>query len=598
MTWEIAVMLLLLLATLIAFTLEKLPTELVAMIAYSTLLILGFIPAHEAMRVFSNPGPIAVGALFVLSAALERAGAIDAVGVAVNRLPRLSLRVVMPLMILVVALISAFINNTPVVVVFLPIVIGLARQMDIAPSKLLIPLSFASIFGGTCTLVGTSTNIVVSSVAENAGLAPFSMFELALVGLPILVFGTVYLTLFGPKLLPVRETLSSILTEEERREYIVEAYVTQDSALDGRTIGATLSRQKGKFRVIEILRNGVKIEGGLEEIVMQSGDRLLLALSPKAVSSTQQTGGLDFSGSIAEGLMQISQSEGLIVEGVLGPDSSLVGKSIDEINFRQRYRLAPIALHRRSENMSGDFKSLPLEYGDTLLLLGTTDALDALYGNEDILIINKPPVALAGRRKQLFTTLAVVVGVILSATLGLLPIASSAIVGCVVLITLRCITTHQAYEAVHWPILFLIFAMLGFGAAMEHTGTSKWLADGLVALISGTVTPAWQPVAMLAGIYLITTILTEILSNNAAAILLSALAISIAETLNIDSRPFLIAIAVAASASFATPIGYQTNTYVYGIGGYRFVDFLKVGVPLNILSFIVTVIVVPLVWEF
>ena len=195
-------------------------------------------------------------------------------------------------------------------------------------------------------------------------------------------------------------------------------------------------------------------------------------------------------------------------------------------------------------------------------------------------------------------TLAVVVGVILSATLGLLPIAPSAIIGCVVLVTLRCMTTRQAYEAIHWPILFLIFAMLGFGAAMEHTGTSRWLADGLVALISGTVAPAWQPVALLAGVYLITTILTEILSNNAAAILLSALAISIADSLGIDSRPFLIAIAVAASASFATPIGYQTNTYVYGVGGYRFADFLKVGVPLNALSFIVTVIVVPLVWEF
>jgi len=598
MTLEVFIMITLLIATLVAFSMEKLPTELVAMIAFSVLLVLGYLPVDRAMQSFSNPGPIAVGALFIISAALERSGVIDTVGLWTQRLPVLGLRQLLPLIILVVAAISAFINNTPVVVVFLPIVMSIATQMGIAPSKLLIPLSYASIFGGSCTLIGTSTNIIVSSVAENAGMEPFSMFELAAIGIPLLIAGIIYLTLLGPRLLPVRETITSMLSEEERREYLVEAYLTDGSPLIGKSIGTTLARQKGRIRVIEVLRAGVKIPGEITSIILKSGDRLLLALSPSAVSSTQQTSGLSISGAFEEGLTQISRSEGLIVEGVLGPDSSLIGHSIAESNFRQRYRLIPMAVHRRGENVSGDFSSIPLDYGDTLLMLGTHEALENLQGNEDILIINKPPVMLRGKRVQMALTLAVIFLVILSATLGVMPIAAASIIGSVFLITCRCITPKQAYASIHWPILFLIFAMLGFGAAMEHTGTSRWMAHGMVQIISSSMPVPWQPIALLAGVYLITTTLTEVLSNNAAAILLSGLAISIADSMGISARPLLVGIAVAASASFATPIGYQTNTYVYGIGGYKFMDFVKIGVPLNLMAFIISVTLIPLFWKF
>ena len=598
MNVEILCMLLLLVAVLIAFAMEKLPTEVVAMIGFSILLMAGFLPADRAMQSFSNPGPIAVGALFIISAALERSGVIDGIAYWTQQLPKMSIRQLLPMLILVVALISAFINNTPVVVVFLPVVIGLAHQMRIAPSKLLIPLSYASIFGGTCTLVGTSTNIIVSSVAEDAGIAPFSMFELAIIGVPILIAGTLYLMAVGPRLLPIRETISSILSEEERREYVVEAYVTEASPLIGQSIEEALGRQKGKLRVLEVLRAGVRIPERLSRITLREGDRLLMALSPKAVSSTQNTAGLALSGSFGDGLTQINRTEGLIVEGVLGPDSRLVGRSINECNFRQRYRLIPMALHRRGHNMMEDFTNIPLEYGDTLLMLGTHEALDFLQGNEDIVLLNKPPLPLHGKRLQMGFTLSVITLVILVATLGILPIAAAAIIGAVALISFKCISPQQAYTSIHWPILFLIFAMLGFGAAMEHTGTSKWLADGLVGWITHAVPPAWQPIALLAGLYLITTLLTEILSNNAAAILLATLAISIAETMGISARPLLIAIAVAASASFATPIGYQTNTYVYGVGGYKFMDFVKVGVPLNLIAFAVSIVVIPWFWKF
>jgi di/tricarboxylate transporter len=257
-----------------------------------------------------------------------------------------------------------------------------------------------------------------------------------------------------------------------------------------------------------------------------------------------------------------------------------------------------MAIHRRGKNLMRDFDRVELEYGDTLLLLGTTEAVDQLRSNPDLLILDRPPVVLASRRKRIPLILGVIAGVIGVATAGVMPIATAAIVGCVILLLSKCLSTREAYDSIHWPILFLIFAMLGVGSAMEVTGTTSWLAGRLVDLTGDVIPKAWQPLALLAGVYLLTTTLTEILSNNAAAVLISTLAIGLAQSMGLDPRPFLIAIAVAASASFATPIGYQTNTYVYGVGGYRFSDFARIGIPLNLLAFVVSMIVIPMFWSF
>ena len=598
MSWEIAFTLILLIALMGAFIWEKIPTELTAMSAFALLLVLGLLTPEAAMGVFSNAGPIAVAAMFILSAALEKCGAIDMIAALLARLPKMRLILVLPPLILVVALISAFINNTPVVVVFLPVVLSLARRMELPASKLLIPLSYASIFGGTCTLIGTSTNIIVSSIAADSGYETFSMFELAAIGIPLFLAGGLYLTVFAGKLLPSRETMSSILSEEERREYLLEAFIKENSPEVGQKLEETRLGQVKRLRVAEILRNGVRLRGELMTTELQAGDRLLLSLSPTALAKAQKAEGLDLRDILGEGLEQISMSEGVIVEAVLGPDSTLDGMTIGSLNFRQRYRMVPLAVHRRGQNLRTNFDRVPLAHGDTLLLLGTSEAVDQLSGSEDLMLLNRPPVITEARKKKIPLILAVISGVIISATTGVMPIAAAAIVGCVLLLLSRCLSTKEAYDSIQWPILFLIFAMLGVGASMEHTGTSAWLAEQLINGVSTFVAPSWQPLALLAGIYLLTTTLTELLSNNAAAVLLATLAIGMAQTLQIDPRPFLVAIAVAASASFATPIGYQTNTYVYGVGGYRFSDFMKIGIPLNALAFIITMLVVPAVWEF
>jgi di/tricarboxylate transporter len=568
------------------------------MSAFALLLVLGLLTPGDAMAVFSNAGPIAVAAMFILSAALEKCGAIDSVAALLARLPKMRLIFILPPMILIVAVISAFINNTPVVVVFLPVVLSLAKRMELPASKLLIPLSYASIFGGSCTLIGTSTNIIVSSIAADSGYDPFSMFELAAIGVPLFLAGGIYLTVFANKLLPVRETISSILSEDERREYLLEAFIKPESPEVGKKVGETKLGQVKQLRIAEILRHGVRLPGDLMTAQLEAGDRLLLSLSPSALAKAQKAEGLELRDMLGEGLEQISMSEGVIVEAVVGPDSTLDGKTIGSLNFRQRYRMVPLAVHRRGQNLRTNFERVPLTHGDTILLLGTSEAVDQISGSEDLMLLNRPPVITEARKKKIPLILAVIAGVIASASMGLMPIAAAAIVGCVILLLSRCLTTKEAYDSIQWPILFLIFAMLGVGASMEHTGTSAWLAEQLVDSVATFVAPNWQPLALLAGIYLLTTTLTELLSNNAAAVLLSTLAIGMAQTLQIDPRPFLIAIAVAASASFATPIGYQTNTYVYGVGGYRFSDFIKIGVPLNALAFIITMLVVPMVWDF
>ncbi|MBL4575020.1 MAG: SLC13 family permease [Opitutaceae bacterium] len=597
MTWEIAFIFFLLIAALVSFALEKIPPDVTALTLFAVLLLSGLLPVEKALSVFSNPAPITIGAMFILSAGLGKCGLIDKMALAMGKLAGLGHLRLLFFMMVAVAVMSAFINNTPVVVVFMPIVLSLAKKLDIAASKLLIPLSYASIFGGMCTLIGTSTNILVSGIAQNAGQEPLRMFEFAKVGFPILVVGILYILLFGRKLLPVRETLTAILSEEERREYITEAFVEKDSSIAGKTLaGANILKKKG-IRVIEIIRFGVVLQNDLNSIVLKEGDRLIMACRPSGIAHAQTLEGVDFVSETGLGLGQIASHEGMLVEGVIGPNSSVTGSTITEINFRQRFRMIVLAVHRRGVNLREKLGTLRLEFGDTLLMLGTDGAINQLRANEDILLIDRPPVPVQSNQRKIPIVLATVAAVVGSASLGFVRIEFAAIVGAIFLFLTGCVRPKDGYASIQWNILFLICAMLGMGIAMQDTGASTYLSSGIVGLVDSFVPPEYKALAMLAAVYIITNILTEILSNNAAAVIMATLVVGIATSLNVDARPFFIAVAIAASASFATPIGYQTNTYVYGVGGYRFSDFIRVGIPLNILCFIVAMITIPYFWS-
>lgn len=603
MTWEIWFMLGVLALTFALFVSEKLSSDLTAMVAFALILLGGMLPAAETLPgiermivVFANPAPLTVAAMFVLSAALQKTGVIDLIANQMRGVTRLGYRGTLGFVILGVALLSAFVNNTPVVIVFLPVILSLARSLDVPASKMLIPLSYASIFGGTCTLVGTSTNILASGILVSQGKPGLHMFEFAWVGVPMFFVGLLYLTFIAPRILPVRQQLTALLGDEERKEYITEAFVRPNSELVGRTaLDSGILKNRG-VRVLEIIRNEVALKGELRKTTLEAGDRLVLSCRPGGVAHARTVEGLDLG--LEVGLETISAHKGSIVEGIIGPRSTIAGKTIRELNFRQRFRVIIIAIHRRGINLRDQIDTQPLAEGDTILMMGTDEAIEQIRRGDDILLLDRPATPAASLRKKAPLAALTVAAVIITAALGWVRIEAAALIAVVFIFLTGCLKPKEGYASVDWSILLLIYGMLGVGIAMEGTGTSRLIADGLVRLTEFGFSEQIKWYLLLITVYLITNTLTEMMSNNAAVVLMTPIAIGLGDVLGADPRGFIIAVCIAASASFSTPIGYQTNTYVYGVGGYRFTDFTRVGLPLNLMYCMGTVIIVSLVWPF
>lgn len=605
MTWEILFIFTLLIGALISFTMEKIPTDLTALLLFAIVIIVSIASSSEHMptveelfSVFSNPAPLTVAAMFIISAALEKCGAIEIMSRFLSRLTKIGYSSFILFLVAIVATLSAFVNNTPVVVVLMPVVLSLSRPLGVAASKLLIPLSYASIFGGCCTLIGTSTNILASGILSEHDQPPIGMFELGKVGLPLLFIGALYLAFFARKLLPNRETLTSILSEDERKEYITEAYVKVDSPIIGKsTTEVSIFRAHG-IRILEIIRNGVALSEDPSSVTLNSGDRLILACRAKAIAQAHSAEGINFVSEEGLGLEQIAAHESSIVEGVISPTSGILGFNIREINFRQRYRMIILAIHRRGRNVREKLGSLRLESGDTLLMMGTNQAIEYIRRTNDIILLDRPPIPALNLRKKMPIVLSVIVGVVLLSAFKVMPIIAATMVAVAILFVTGCLKTKEGYGSVEWSILVLIYGMLAMGVAMEKTGASIFIAENLSTLVNFFTPEEWQPIVMLACIYFCTWVLTEVLSNNATVVLMVPIALSLAQTLQVDPRPFAIAACIASSASFSTPIGYQTNTYVYGVGGYRFSDFSKVGIPLNLIYWGMSVLLIPKIWPF
>ena len=604
MTWEILFIFGLLAFAIVSFIWERISADLTSLTVFGILLFVSMLTESDALPtleatlgVFGNSAPLTIAGMFIVSAALERTGAIDLITGYLRKLVKLPYRGFMFIMILGVAGVSAFVNNTPVVIVLMPVILSLSREMGVASSKLLIPLSYASIFGGTCTLLGTSTNLLASGILLDAGHAPIGMFELASVGLPILTFGSIYLVLFGNKLLPHRETLTSILSDEERKEFITEAFIRAGSDLHGKTAKEGELLKHG-IRLLEIVRHGIAVPGDPRDHQLQYGDRLVLACRPSGVAEAHSMKGITIQTELAEGLETIATDEGALVEGVVSPHASIAGSTLGEINFRQRFRMVVAAVHRKGTNQRERLSNLRLQAGDTLLMMGSTASIDSLANSDEIIILDRPRVPARSLRLKMPIAITTTIGIVTLATLNLVPIVSAVCLGVAIILLTGCMKAKDAYASVEWSILIIIFGMLALGQAMDSTGASLLIAENMTGLVGQFAPAHLQNVIMLALIYVITSTFTEFLSNNAAVALMIPIALGIAVTLGVDPRPFVVASCIAASASFATPIGYQTNTYVYGVGGYRFFDFTKVGLPLNLICFAVTVTAVPIFWDF
>jgi len=592
MTWEMIFVFGLLAVTFAMMVWEKLSLDIVAMLALSALLAAGILTPAEAFKVFSNEAAITVACMFILSAALERTGVIETIAHQLNRAVGKSDWSLLIVMLPIVAVLSAFINNTPVVVVFMPIMISLAASRGLKPSKLLIPLSFASIFGGLCTLIGTSTNILVSSTAQQLGQPPLGMFELGRAGWILAVVGLVYLLTIGRKLLPNRDTLASTLQTIDSKQYLTEVLVAAGSPLVGKKLSETPLANQPMARVLEVIRVGALVYTPLNEIVLAPGDRLRLTTPLASILELNQLKGVELLPKSALGVELIGAQKAIVAECVVGPRSSLIGRSVRDVDFRRTYGVLVLAVHRQSVNLSQDFADVKLHYGDTLLVEGPESAMNRLRGHRDFLLLLDVPETAKRRQKQVLAVGAIGLVVAL-ATMNVLPIGALAVMAAVAVVVTGCIDVDEAYEAVDWKIIFLIFGMLALGMALEKTRGADMVAQTLIRGLGG-----WGPMVVLAAVVVLTSTLTNFLSNNAVAVLLTPIAIQAAVAMQVSPRPFLIAVALGASACFATPIGYQTNTLVYGAGGYKFRDFIKVGLPLNVIFCALAAYLIPKLWPF
>jgi len=579
-----------------AFVREWTSPELVAIAGMFACVAVGILnvdpaSANSALRLFGHPAPVTVAAMFVISAGLERTGVIEALGAWFEKIAGKGEGRALLVMILLVVVLSGLVNNTPVVVVFMPIVLRLCRRNDFKASRFLIPLSYAAIVGGTTTVIGTSTNLVATGIAREAGAVNFGIFDITGLGLIVAAVTVVYLMTVGRKLLPDRVTLAGLLDPDTSREFLTHAFVS-DGPLAGKYFADTPLAKIKRVRVIDVIRGGKRLRQPLNEIVFAEGDELVLKGPLDSLAGASQTEGVAVMGEEGLGLVNLRTEQAVLMEGIIGPDSSMVGKSLRQLNFRQHYGVLIMAVHRRGLNLKESFEDVRLMFGDTVLVQGPAEKMRELFQQKDFINLSEPKEQAFRRPRAPFAIAAILGFMVLGATTDI-SVTTLALGAALLVLLSGCIETKEAYEAVDWKVIFLIIGMLGIGRAMQATQLDAVIATTVSGWFGGA-----SPWVMVAAIYLLATVMTEIISNNAVAALVTPIAITLAYQMGVDPRGFIVAVMFGASASFMTPIGYQTNTFVYGAGGYKFTDFFRVGMPLQVLLWLLVSALIPLFWKF
>jgi di/tricarboxylate transporter len=600
------------------FLWNRLPVDVIGLALMLALVLTGLITAQEGISGFANEALITVAAMFVLSAGLVRTGAVDVLGRWLARVARGSeLRLLAAAMLLVIPL-SAFVNNTPVVAVMIPVVLGLCREAGLSPSRLLMPISFSSQMGGTLTLVGTSTNLLVAGLAVELGLGSLSLFDVTPPASILMVVGVVYLLTVGRWLAPTRSAGTDLVKAYELREYLATLAVPEDSKLAGRSLGELKFLDRFGLEVLAIEHEGRTLRSPGPLALVHAGDRLLVEGSAKDLAKVGPEIGLalvtdeqlsppargrgrrprrDAEAGTApeEGAAEQGESgeeEDLQwAELIVPPRSRLIGRVLAQSALRERFGTLVLGLQRRGTAVAPpSLAGLRLAQGDLLLVQARATSLMQIHEGRDLTLIGSLEVP-ASRPKKLGLAVAIMLGVVGAAAFGVVPILVAALIGCLLMFVTGCVTPEEAYQEVDWSVLVLIGTMLPMGLAMQRSGAAAWVAETVLGPLG-----AGGPQIALGGFYLLTSVFTEMISNNAAAVVLMPIALAVADGLGVSPWPFVVAVMLAASNSFMTPIGYQTNLFVYGPGGYRFVDFVRVGGPLNLLLAVVAMFAIP--WFF
>ncbi len=596
--FDVMILLAIMVMAVVFFTLEVLPLEVTAMGITGLLLLFNILTPEEAISGFSNKAVITIGAIFIISKALVKTGFLEVLADFLYRMAGSRKWLTIFIFLSTVSVISGFINNTASVAIFIPLGINLANKFHISPTKILLPLSYAAIFGGTLTLIGTSTNLVVSAIIEKSGQPPFSMFEFTKLGIVFLGIGTLYNIFIARFFLPSRTITSSLTQKYHLGTYLTEFKVSSDSPIIGKTYVEMELSENYNLQVYKIIRNDEHFRFNLRSVIIQENDIFLVQINVNDIMRLKNDLNLLLLSDVKMSQQELAGKNHVLVEGLVTMQSNMIGKTLSEFDFRNRYSAFVLAIKRQRELLREKIAHISLKFSDTLLIMVPKEKLESLRKSTNFIVLEELDICLKYERYWWLSILVIPV-VMALASFGIVPIVKGAVLGAILLLMLRSLSIQDAYDSINWSVIFLIAALIPIGTAIQNTGADKIIGDMIVSLgyfIGGIENT--NPVIFLSIIYFVTFVLSAFISNAAVAVMLTPIGIILASQLGVDPRPFLMAICFGASASFMTPMGYQTNLMVFGPGQYRMKDFILSGFPLTIIFWIIATIYIPKFWPF